>query len=210
MYYRVIFCDYSMENDNVGVIELAHDGCLLQEPDSVQLCCSQLELFDGHHHWPRGRLPHPLVDSSKLTRAKMLRQPANERESHIELAPPLPLPIPHTAVVRIKTHRSQTKGRVFHSTANSCKTPQVPYCQKRQHYIIPYVVSEDLWKFSVRQLIIEQASRGGRFPVEVIVAFNIAVCIGHQLYGMMKCINSGWKCCATCVLSHSHGWDLCR
>ena len=134
MYYRVIFCDYSMESDNVGVIELAHDGCLLQEPDSVQLCCSQLELFDGHHHWPRGRLPHPLVDSSKLTRAKMLRQPVNERE-YIELAPPLH----HTQLWSESKHTEARQKEVFFTQQPTAAKHLKSLTAKKRH--IPSITS---------------------------------------------------------------------
>ena len=33
----------------------------------------------------------------------------------------------------------------------------------------------------MRELVIEQTSGGGWFPVQIIVSFQTTVCIGHQL-----------------------------
>ncbi len=69
---------------HVGMVELAHDGCLMQELDPVDLTCSRSKCLHSDLHAPTGRLPHSLVHLTKVTRPKMLtntKDSAAERDS---------------------------------------------------------------------------------------------------------------------------------
>ena len=46
--YKFSFSDYSIELDNIGVGELSHDGCLLEELDLVSLTSSFFECLHGY------------------------------------------------------------------------------------------------------------------------------------------------------------------
>ena len=61
--------------------ELAHDGPLLQELDSVILFGRQIESLNGHVQGRTVRfgLPHPFVHCTKLARPQMLSDPTELR-----------------------------------------------------------------------------------------------------------------------------------
>lgn len=42
------FGDHTFQPDDVGVVELAHDGCLTQEVPSLALHVAPLQCFNGH------------------------------------------------------------------------------------------------------------------------------------------------------------------
>ena len=46
--HRLSHCDDSKQCHNIGMIELAHDGCLLQELHFVLLLCSRFERLQSH------------------------------------------------------------------------------------------------------------------------------------------------------------------
>ena len=59
--------DHAQQLHNVGVSELAIDGRLLQEPDSILLRCPWLQHLHCHLHCCLLALPHSTVHSAKLT-----------------------------------------------------------------------------------------------------------------------------------------------
>ena len=73
-------CDHSMKHHHIWMLELSHDGCLLQELHSVFFQRSRLKCRYGHLHSTPRRLPHPLVYCPKLTRAEMLNNPADKKK----------------------------------------------------------------------------------------------------------------------------------
>ena len=67
-HYRLSHCDHAQELDNVRMMELSVDGCLLQELDLVFLASSAVESFDGTLHRIVGTdVPSPFADLPKLT-----------------------------------------------------------------------------------------------------------------------------------------------
>lgn len=81
--YRCTHSDHSMKTDNVGVLELAYDGCFLQEAHCVPLrwlssqhldCDIQVSLFS---------VPLPPTHRAKFTRTKVvLDSKKDERKSN--------------------------------------------------------------------------------------------------------------------------------
>ena len=68
LHYRFAHCDHAKKLDNVDVSELAIDGRLLQEPDSVLLRGSLLEHLYRHLHHTSlpSSLPNSFVHCTKL------------------------------------------------------------------------------------------------------------------------------------------------
>lgn len=53
--------DDAFQADDVGVVELTHDGRLAQEVPPLSLCVAGFEGLDGHGHIPLPRHPQPPV-----------------------------------------------------------------------------------------------------------------------------------------------------
>ena len=66
-------CDHSVELDDIGVGELSHDGCLLEQFDFLSLWGAWLQRLDGQLHGCPGDGPDPFADLTKLTRTKLLQ-----------------------------------------------------------------------------------------------------------------------------------------
>ena len=64
-----------MQRDHIGMGELAHYGCLLNELHSVIIRGTWLQQLYGHLHLSPGALPESSVDCSKVTRAQVLPYP---------------------------------------------------------------------------------------------------------------------------------------
>lgn len=47
-HHRRAFGDNTLQVDDIGVVELAHDGCLTQEVPPLLLRVARLECLDGH------------------------------------------------------------------------------------------------------------------------------------------------------------------
>ena len=73
-----------MKLHNIGVPELAHDGSLLKELDSVLLQGRRLQCLDGHLHSPTGGLPHPLFHIPKLARTNELCDSEGKSDKQLE------------------------------------------------------------------------------------------------------------------------------
>ena len=71
--YWVSDSDDSMQEDDIGVPELAHDGRLLQEPHLVALQGALFEALDGHHYCFTLTLPQSLADLGRVARANLLQ-----------------------------------------------------------------------------------------------------------------------------------------
>ena len=54
--YRFSFADNSIESDNIGMSELCHDGCFLEEFHFIHFCCSFLKKL--HSNW---NIPYPIL-----------------------------------------------------------------------------------------------------------------------------------------------------
>ena len=78
--YRLSHCDHSVQVDHVAVLELAHDGCLLEELDLCTLIRARLECLHCHLHCSHGRQPLPLVHRTKLPRTQVLVNPAKNKQ----------------------------------------------------------------------------------------------------------------------------------
>ena len=74
--YRLFLCDHPIQLDDIGVLELPHDGRLLQKPDLVLNVRVGVEGLDGHFSLLARHYPLPTVNSAKLARAKEIAQPA--------------------------------------------------------------------------------------------------------------------------------------
>lgn len=73
--YRFLLDDEAVHLDDVAVVELAHNGGLLQEPDFVLLVRVSVERLDSHRcDTVLLYTPFPSVDGAELPRAKVISQ----------------------------------------------------------------------------------------------------------------------------------------
>ena len=68
--------DHTMQPHDVGVLELAHDGRLPEEPHPVLLRRLPAQHLDGYVQVSLLRVPLPPAHGAKLTRAKVVLDPA--------------------------------------------------------------------------------------------------------------------------------------
>lgn len=75
--YWLSHSDHSMELDNVWVLELAVDSCLLQELDFILFFGWLSKSLDGHIHWISSKcsLPPTSVYNTKFTRTQWSSDP---------------------------------------------------------------------------------------------------------------------------------------
>ena len=60
-----------MESDDIGVFELAHDGCLLQELNTFLLCGAICQWLDSHLPLLSPHTPHSPPHHTKLSTAQL-------------------------------------------------------------------------------------------------------------------------------------------
>lgn len=65
--------DYTIEFDNIGVGELAHDGCLLEKFEFLSHRSTWLQRLDGKFHGGPSNRPKAFANLSKLARPKLLQ-----------------------------------------------------------------------------------------------------------------------------------------
>ena len=58
--------DHTIQLHHIGVVELSHDGCLLQKLDSVFLSGVWLQRLHSNLHCAAGELPQTLAHLTKL------------------------------------------------------------------------------------------------------------------------------------------------
>ena len=64
-----------MKSDHIGMFELAHDGCLLQELNTLLLCGAICQCLDSHLPLFSPHTPHSPLHHSKLTITQLICQP---------------------------------------------------------------------------------------------------------------------------------------
>ena len=67
-----------MQLDDVGVVELGHDGRLLEELDGVLERGAVFERLQGHIELRGAMLPRSQLHAAKLSRPQMLQDPAQK------------------------------------------------------------------------------------------------------------------------------------
>ena len=77
--------DHSVQSDHIGMVELAHDGRLLQELDLLYLTCCWSKRFHSNVLAPPGRLPHTSVDLTKVSSPNMFSNPKKDILVKIEV-----------------------------------------------------------------------------------------------------------------------------
>ncbi len=74
-----------MKAYNIGVFELAHDGCLLDKPDRVLLRGVLVQYLHSHIEISLFCVPQRMTHSTKLTRPQVVTNPERERGKEIQV-----------------------------------------------------------------------------------------------------------------------------
>ena len=80
--YRLSFTDNSVQRDNIGVPELCHDGCFLEEFDFIHLTHALLEKLHSNWNVPCPIFPQSSLYGAKLSRSQMAIYPLRNKMFH--------------------------------------------------------------------------------------------------------------------------------